>query len=125
MSRSTPSTYSSFPGELDFDSDSTLDDTSEKMRRKHAQKGLPPPNMDIARHQCLQPGITTPDLVNMKDFVQFYFSTSKPRLDAYRLTISSINTIIECFFTSFICLIGTETIEKEQSEVYYIVRCTS
>ena len=68
------------------------------MREKHAQKGLPRPDMETARQQCLQHGITAPDLATVKDFIRFYISTSKPHLDFLWPTVNSINTMAEWFF---------------------------
>jgi hypothetical protein len=86
----------------------------------HAQEGLPFPDMDMAHHKCLHPVLPPPDLVKTKDFVRFYISTSKPRLDACRPTVDSINTVIEWFVAGFMCVTGNETMEKERSEVYHL-----
>lgn len=58
--------------------------------------------------------------MKVKDFVRFYVSTSRPRLDAHRPTVDSINTVVEWFFAGFTRVTGTETIEKERSEIYHV-----
>ena len=62
-----------------------------------------------------------PDLATVKDFLRFYIGTSHPRL-ADRPTADSINTIAEWFFAGFTRVTGTDTHERERSEVYN-VRC--
>lgn len=61
--------------------------------------------------------------MTVKDFVRFYVSTSRPRLDAHRPTVDSINTVVEWFFAGFTRVTGTETVEKERSEVYHVSLC--
>lgn len=90
------------------------------LKKIHREKGLPSPDVETARLQCLQPGIAAPEPVIVKDFIRFYISTSKPRLDAHRPTVDSINTVAEWFFTGFTRVAGTETVERERSEVYQV-----
>jgi len=94
------------------------------MRKEYAQKGLSPPNKEAARRQHLRPGVATPDLATVKDFIRFYIATSRPRLDAERPTVDSVNTVTEWFFAGFTRVTGTDTIEEERSEIY-IVRSSS
>jgi hypothetical protein len=64
------------------------------MRKDAVQRGLPAPDEETAREQCLWPGIEAPDLATVKDFLRFYIATSRPRL-AEKPTVDSINTVAE------------------------------
>ena len=90
------------------------------MRKEYARKGLSPPDEETARRRHLEPGVAAPDLATVKDFIRFYVATSKPRLDAERLTVDSVNTVAEWFFAGFTRITGTDTIEEERSEVYNV-----
>lgn len=70
------------------------------MQKDAVQGGLPIPNVKAAREQCLRSRVEAPDLVDMKDFVRIYISTSTPWV-AERPTVDSINTVAEWFFAGF------------------------
>jgi hypothetical protein len=90
------------------------------MKKEHTQKSLTPPDEETARNQCLYRGIAAPDLATVKDFLRFYIATSRPRLDADKPTVDSINTVAEWFFAGFTRVTGTDTDEGERSEVYNV-----
>ena len=90
------------------------------MRKEYARKGLSPPDEETARRQSLEPGVTPPDFATVKDFVRFYIATSKPRLDAGRPTVDSINIEAEWFFAGFTRVTGTDTVEGVKSEGYNV-----
>jgi hypothetical protein len=90
------------------------------MRKECARKGLPPPDEETARRQHLRPGVAAPDLATVKDFIRFYIATSRPRLDAEKPTVDSVNTVAEWFFAGFTRVTGTDTVEDERSEVYNV-----
>ena len=90
------------------------------MKEDHARVGLPGPNEDTARHDCLRSGIDAPNLTTVKDFLRFYIATSRPCLDADKPTVDSINTVAEWFFAGFTRVTGTDTDEGERSEVYNV-----
>ena len=87
------------------------------MQKDAAQRGLPAPDEEAARKQCLRPGIEAPDLVNVKDFIRFYIRTSRRGLTE-QPTVDSINTVAEWFFAGFTRVTGTETDDEERSEVF-------
>lgn len=90
------------------------------MREEDARKGLPPPDEEAARRQRLRRSVAAPDLATLKDFIRFYIATSRPCLDAERLTVDSVNIIAEWFFAGFTRVTGTDTVEEERSEVYNV-----
>ncbi|OAG42721.1 AdoMet-dependent rRNA methyltransferase SPB1 [Fonsecaea monophora] len=96
------------------------------MRNENAQKGLSPPDEEMARRQYLGQNVTAPDLATVKDFIRFYIATSKPQLDKEekRPTADSINIAAEWFFAGFTRVTGTDTDKDERSEVYNWVRQT-
>ena len=63
------------------------------MREDYVQKGLSSPDEDIARSQYLDKGISTSDLVTVKDFLQFYITISHLQVDKDKLTADAICTI--------------------------------
>jgi hypothetical protein len=83
------------------------------------ERGLPAPNEEAAREQCLRSG---PNLATVRDFIRFYIATSRPRL-AEQPTVDSINTVAEWFFAGFTRVTGTETDAEERSEVYNVSSC--
>ena len=91
------------------------------MRRDVVERRLPLPDEEIAREHCLRPGIAAPDLVTVKDFVRFYIATCRPQLTNVP-TVDSIYTVAEWFFAGFTRVTGTNTNEKEGSEVYNVKR---
>jgi hypothetical protein len=46
-----------------------------------AAKGLPSPDDNEAREDCLRKGITAPDLAIVEDFLRFYVATNKAQID--------------------------------------------
>lgn len=90
------------------------------MKKEPARKGLSPPDDKTACHQHLRPGVAAPDLATVKDFIRFYIATSRPRLDAERPTVDSVNTVAEWFFAGFTRVTGTDTVEEERNEVYNV-----
>lgn len=90
------------------------------MKKEYAQNGKSPPDEETARRQHLRPSVASPDLATVRDFIQFYIATSRPRLDAERLTVDSVNTVAEWFFAGFTRVTGTDTIEGERREVYNV-----
>ena len=87
------------------------------MRKDALQRDLPTPDEACARHHCLREGVDVPDLATIKDFFRFYIATSCGRIVAIP-TADSINSIAEWFFGGFTRVTGTETNEKDRSEVY-------
>ena len=83
-------------------------------------KGLSSPDEETVRRQHLRANAAAPDLATVKDFLRFYIATSRPRLDADRPTVDSINIVAEWFFAGFTRVTGTETDEEERSEVYNV-----
>jgi hypothetical protein len=92
------------------------------MQRDAVQRGLPAPNEEAAREQCLRSGVEAPNLATVKDFIRFYIATSRPRLTE-QPTVDSINTVAEWFFAGFTRVTGTETDAEERSEVYNVSFC--
>lgn len=90
-----------------------------EMRRDCVECHLPLPSEEMAREQCLRPGITAPDLVTVKDFIRFYIATSRPQLASVP-TADSINTVAEWFFAGFTRVTGADTAEEERREVYNV-----
>jgi hypothetical protein len=90
------------------------------MKKEYALKGLSPPDEETARRQYLRSGVAAPDLATVKDFIRFYIATSRPRLDAEKPTVDSVNTVAEWFFAGFTRVTGTDTVEEERSEVYNV-----
>lgn len=92
------------------------------MRKEAAQKGRSPPNEETVCREHLRAGAAAPDLAIVKDFLRFYIATSRPRLDADRPTVDSVNIMTEWFFAGFTRVTGTDTDtdEKERSEVYNV-----
>jgi len=68
----------------------------------------------------LDKGISGPDLVTVKDFLEFYAATSHPQLDKKRPTADVIYTDGEWFFAGFTRVTGTDTKAEDRSEVYYV-----
>ncbi|KIV98096.1 hypothetical protein PV10_01783 [Exophiala mesophila] len=95
-------------------------DATSSMREEYAQNGLPPPDEDDARDQCLRASMAAPDLATVKVFLRFYASTSQPLFDAVSPTTDSLQTIAEWFFAGFTNVTGTEIENKERSELYYV-----
>ena len=89
------------------------------MRRDAERRHLPLPDEDTAREDCLRPDIAAPDLVTVKDFIRFYIATSRPKL-TNKPTVDSINTVAEWFFAGITRVTGTDTDEKDRSEVYNV-----
>jgi hypothetical protein len=79
----------------------------------------PAPTEAEVRAQYLGRGAEAPTLKNVKDFVRFYISVSRPKL-APIPTVDSINTVAEWFFAGFTRVTGTPTDAKERSEVYRV-----
>ena len=82
-------------------------------------RGLSIPTEDDVRTQYLCPGVQTPDLATIKDFLRFYVATSTPRLTDIP-TVKSINTIAEWFFAGFERATGTVIPLDNRSEVYSV-----
>ena len=57
--------------------------------------------------------------MTVKDFIHFYIATSHPKL-TNKPTVDSINIVAKWFFASFTQVTGTDTNEKDRSEVYNI-----
>ena len=94
------------------------------MRKEAARKGMAAPDEEAVRREHLRAGVAAPDLATIKDFLRFYIATSKPRLDADKPTVDSINIVAEWFFAGFTRITGTETDEDERSEVYNVSPCS-
>jgi hypothetical protein len=45
-------------------------------------------------------------LSHRQRFLRFYIATSRPRLDAEKPTVDSVNTVVEWFFAGFIRATG-------------------
>lgn len=93
------------------------------MTEKHADGDLPPPNMDVARAECLRKGVEAPSLAEMKDFFRFYAATSTPQIVEVP-TAESLVSVAEWFFPAFTRETGTETSEEDRSEVFSWIRTT-
>jgi hypothetical protein len=91
---------------------------------KQAQADRPdlPPTEAMARAQYLCPGAAAPDLATTKDFVRFFISLMKPKLDKEKLrpTVDSVNTTAEWFFAGFTRVTGTMTDAEDRSEVFSV-----
>jgi hypothetical protein len=87
------------------------------MKEEAVTKGLPSPNEDEAREDCLRKGIFTPDLVTMKDYLRFYIAASKPRIDTKPMR-DSIQAAAEWFFAGFTRVTSTTTDDEDRSEVF-------
>jgi hypothetical protein len=90
------------------------------MRKGAAQKSLPPPDEETVSREHLRAGAAAPDLATVKDFSRFYIATSRPRLDASRPTMDSVNIVAKLFFAGFTCVTGADTDEDERSGVYNV-----
>ena len=82
-------------------------DTSEFVRARRLQKGLPPL-----------------DLATIKDFLRYITATSKGRLDdKKRVTVASINIFAEWFFTGFARVTGNGIDKEDKGAVYHVSTC--
>jgi hypothetical protein len=86
-----------------------------EIRKDALQQGLPAPDEACARHHCLHQGVEAPDLATIKEFFRFYIATSCGRIVA-KLTVDSINTNTEWFFTGFTRVTDTEINEKDNTK---------
>jgi hypothetical protein len=91
------------------------------MKEDAAAKGLPSPDEEKAREDCLRKGIAAPDLASIKDFLWFYVATSKPQIDMTKPTRDSIQTVAEWFFAGFTRVIGTATDDEDRSEMFNVM----
>jgi hypothetical protein len=89
------------------------------MRDEYADAGLPPPTEGMARAKCLAEGASAPSLEDMKDFMRFNVSLSRPRI-LDKPTADSMNIEAEWFFAGFTRVTGTETEGNDRSEVYNV-----
>ena len=83
-------------------------------------KGLLSPDEDTVRRKHLEAGVAAPDWATVNDFLRFHIVASRPRLDADRPTVDSINVVAEWFFAGLSRVTGTKTDEGERSEVYNV-----
>ena len=91
------------------------------MKEDAAAKGLPSPDEDKAREDCLRKGIAAPDLATIKDFLRFYVATSKPQIDTTKPTRDSIQTVAEWLFAGFTRVTGTTTDNEDRSEMFNVM----
>jgi hypothetical protein len=91
------------------------------MQKDAFQRGLPIPDEASARQHYLCKGVDAPDLATVKDFLRFYISTSRGKIDEdERPTADSVNAFAEWFFAGFTHLTATPTDEADRSEVYNV-----
>jgi hypothetical protein len=61
-----------------------------------------------------------PSLVHVKDFFRFYTKQSKGRINKHSSVESTVSQA-EFFFAGFTRVTGTPTLDKERSEVYWVI----
>jgi len=76
---------------------------------------------DSVRDLVLGKGVPAPQMEDVKDFLRFYGMQSKGRLREHA-SAESIKTQAEFFFAGFTRVTGTQTIEEERTDVYWV--CT-
>jgi hypothetical protein len=75
--------------------------------------------LDSVRDRVLGKGVHAPACSEVKDFLRFYGLQSKGRINKHA-SAESIKSQAEFFFAGFTRVTGTQTVEEERSEVYWV-----
>lgn len=75
-------------------------------------------NACYMKAQSLQEGLPPSDLAIIKDFLRFHVAINRGRIDDKRITVNSVNTFAEWFFTGFARVTGSLINEEDRRAVY-------